>query len=251
MIIIKPIASGSDGNSYALKHDGSWLLLEAGVPFSQVRPSIDYKTQDVDGCLISHEHGDHAGHIETYTKRGIDCYCSEGTKEILKRKRAVHTNLLSPDKRQPTKVGPWKFVSFSVPHDARDPVGWLIGAGDNKLLYVTDAEYVEYNFQGLTHIMIECNYTKEKLNENINKGRIKPAFKKRLIENHMGLEDIKLLLRRNDISELKKIYLLHLSRRNSQPERMVEEVQLITGCPTYIAGGAAEWTKKSEKRLES
>jgi len=234
--VIKTIASGSSGNCYAIEHKGKYLLLEAGVPFDEVRPAIDYNTQDIVGCLISHEHGDHAKYVQDFIDRDIDVFASEGTQEAL----GVE-DILTPKKHIRTDLTEdFRVVSFDVNHDAKEPVGWLIGLWTGsryrRVLYLTDCGYCEYKFNDLEVIMIECNYTKKKLINNIRQGRVKTALKPRLIENHMSLENVKTFLRRNDISNLLEIHLLHLSRKNGEPARMIKEIQLMTGCPTYVAG---------------
>ncbi len=56
-MLLKCIASGSKGNSYALISDKEILLIEAGVRFREVKKHIDFQVSKIVGCLISHEHG--------------------------------------------------------------------------------------------------------------------------------------------------------------------------------------------------
>jgi len=85
--------------------------------------------------------------------------------------------------------------------------------------------------------MIECNYSKKILDENIAAGRVPAAQKNRIIKSHMSLKTVKDMLRANDLSQVKEIHLLHLSDRNSSAKLFKKEIQELTGKPVYIAGG--------------
>lgn len=57
LMLLRVIASGSKGNSYALIGDSEILLIEAGVRLMEVKKNIDFQISKVVGCLVSHEHG--------------------------------------------------------------------------------------------------------------------------------------------------------------------------------------------------
>ena len=83
--------------------------------------------------------------------------------------------------------------------------------------------------------MIECNYSKKILDENIAAGRVPMVQKNRLLKSHFSLKNVKDFLNANDLSKVNEIWLLHLSDRNSNAERFKREIQEISGCPVYIA----------------
>jgi len=233
MIEIKTLASGSNGNCYHVTDGSSPLLLEAGISIREIKRGINFKTHELAGCLITHEHGDHCKSIEDIVRVGIDCYMSEGT--IWATEKHGHRIKLIEPKEQ-FKLGTWTIVPFEVQHDAEEPLGFLLAneAGD-KLLYATDTYYLKYKFPGLTHIMIECNYALDILNDNIRTGRVPAVQKKRLLRSHFSLGNVKDFLRANDLSQVKEIHLLHLSDRNSDEERFKREIQELSGKPVYIA----------------
>ena len=84
--------------------------------------------------------------------------------------------------------------------------------------------------------MVECNYSMDILNENIKAGRVPAAQKKRILQSHFNLENVKDFLLANDLSQVKEIWLLHLSDRNSDAELFKREIMELTGKPVYIAG---------------
>lgn len=56
MTMLKTIATGSSGNSYALMNDKDILLLDLGVNAKAIKKAIDFRVSDIVGCLISHGH---------------------------------------------------------------------------------------------------------------------------------------------------------------------------------------------------
>ena len=127
-------------------------------------------------------------------------------------------------------------LPFDVQHDAPEPLGFLFTSVETgeKLLYFTDTYYIKYKFQGLTHIMAECNYDAETLQRSVDAGYIPIELVPRLVKSHMSLEHFLDLLKANDLSKVRQIYLLHLSNNNSDEKRFKEEVQKLTGAEVYV-----------------
>jgi phosphoribosyl 1,2-cyclic phosphodiesterase len=136
------------------------------------------------------------------------------------------------------QVGTWAVLPFDVVHDAADPLGFLLAnrAGE-KLLYLTDTAYCKYRFNGLSHILIEVNYSIDILRANVDAGAVPVELKNRLLKSHMSLETVKEFLRANDLSRVEGIWLLHLSDGNSDAERFKKEIMELAGKPTFIAPG--------------
>ena len=55
-MIIKPLASSSMGNSYLVSDGETSLLLDAGISYKRIQKGGGFKTHEIQGCLISHEH---------------------------------------------------------------------------------------------------------------------------------------------------------------------------------------------------
>ena len=233
MIEIKSLASGSSGNCYWISDGSSPLLLEAGISFREIQKGIDFKAAELEGCLISHEHGDHAKAVAKLTRAGVDCYMSPGTAEAI----GIHNHRITPvPAGAKIDLGSWVVRTFQVEHDAEGPLGFfLANQSGGRLLYISDSFYSRYTFRELTHIMIECNYAKDILDENVKYGRVSPARKKRVLQSHFSLKNVKEFLRANDLSQLQEIHLLHLSNDNSDAERFKKEIQALAGAPVYIA----------------
>jgi phosphoribosyl 1,2-cyclic phosphodiesterase len=233
MIEIVPLASGSKGNCYRITDGRAPLLLECGIPFREIQKGLNFRTSELAGVLVSHEHKDHSKAVRDMMKAGIDCYMSQGTAETL----GVSGHRINIIKaRQQLQLGTWTILPFETQHDAQEPLGFLLAnKTGEKLLYATDTYYIRYRFRGLTHIAVECNYSMDILRANIEAGLVEPALKNRILKSHFSLENVKNFLKANDLSKVQEIWLLHLSDGNSDAESFKREIQELAGKPTYIA----------------
>ncbi|WP_256846874.1 MBL fold metallo-hydrolase [Paenibacillus sp. Pae108] len=233
MIDIKPLASSSAGNAYRVSDGTTTLLLDAGLRFSDIRRGLDFRVSELAGCLITHEHGDHIKATRDIMRAGINVYASSGTLEAA---GLVGHRAIAVKSKEQFTIGTWTILPFDVQHDVAEPLGFLLAnSAGEKLLFATDTYYIKYRFQGLTHLMIECNYSSKILDENISAGRVSVAMKKRLIRSHFSLENVKDFLRANDLRQIQEIWLLHLSDGNSDAELFKQEIQELTGKLVYIA----------------
>jgi phosphoribosyl 1,2-cyclic phosphodiesterase len=240
LITIHSLASSSQGNAYLLK-DGKapapMLLLEAGLPFRELQKRLWQEGATISalaGCLISHEHGDHAKGATELALSGVDIFTSPGTRAELLTKgpKLIQHRVHSLYPRQAVKVYGWDVMPFETIHDAAEPYGFLIARDDDRLAYITDTAYVPVRFQGLTAIMVECNYA---INLLTTATKSHPEMKKRVIKNHFGLDQVKKFLAANDLSAVREIWLLHLSEAHSDAARFKTEIQCLTGKPVYVA----------------
>ncbi len=227
------IASGSSGNSYCVSDGTTSLLLDAGVPLGKIQQALNFRTYELSGCLITHSHGDHSRAAKNLAKAGIDIYASGGTIDAcgLTGRRIKRIGALNE-----IKIGTFTILPFDVQHDAAEPLGFLLTSTltGEKLLYFTDTYYLKYRFNGLTHIMGECNYSMDIVEQSIENGYVSEEFVPRLVKSHMSLEHFLDFLKANDLRQVRQIYLLHLSNNNSDAERFKSAVQRLTGAEVYV-----------------
>jgi phosphoribosyl 1,2-cyclic phosphodiesterase len=226
---IRVLASGSSGNCYRISDGQSNLLLEAGIPFKQIQQGLDYKLSEISACLVSHGHMDHCKAVKDIIKAGIDVYTSRPTAEALDVQDSHRVQMI--DALAQFKVGTFIVLPFTTEHDCPGSLGFLIQstAIGEKMVFITDSFYCHYSFRGLTHIMVEANYAIDILQKNIETGYISEEMRKRLVHSHFSLENVKKFLKANDLSRVQEIYLMHLSRGNSDEVRFKLEVQQVTG----------------------
>lgn len=231
MLQIKVIASGSRGNAYLLDDGaGHQLLLECGIPFAKLIKALGFDISKLSGCMVTHEHKDHCKAITDVLRYGIDVYCSEGTSEACK--VSGHHNLHVVEVKKPVVLPGFSVLPLRAEHDAADPLIYLIRGIDFLLLFATDTYYIRYKMPvDLTHMMIECNYSMERLNENISSGEIESIRKRRILYSHMNLDTLKGFIKSNDLRRLERIYLIHLSNDNSDAMHFMREIERLTGVP--------------------
>ena len=218
-------ASSSAGNLYTLSNSTEQIIIEAGIPFRQIQKALSFSLSGVLATLITHEHQDHAKAAKDLLKAGVDVYVSKGTADALNLK-SHRLHIIESGKQ--FKIGGFSIMPFSIEHDCKEPLGFLIQSGADKLLFVTDTHYVRYRFNGLTLIAVECNHSLDLITE------LEPIRRKRLMETHMSLETCVELLKANDLSKVRQIHLLHLSSGNSDVELFQRTIEDLTGIPVHI-----------------
>lgn len=226
---IKIIASGSSGNAYLIGDGKTHLLLDAGIPFKRIQIGCGFRTSSIDGCLVTHRHGDHAAAIPKLLQRGITVYSNADVAGLYPGVQHVET-------RREFRVGTFRILPFEAEHDV-PCYGYQATSVETgeKLVYITDSAYVKYTFSGLTHIMIEANYAEDIMIDNVTNERIPFSLAERVAGTHMSIDTLLALLRANDMTKVRQIYLLHLSDNNSDAERFRRQVQQETGAEVYIA----------------
>jgi phosphoribosyl 1,2-cyclic phosphodiesterase len=223
--------SSSSGNGYALEfNNGKLLLLEVGVPIEKYLSVFPNRWGDLIGCLLSHEHKDHVRFIRSYAEFGMKFYATQGTLEETRLKEKSHQRVITNG--QPfTLAEQISVLPFKIIHNAKDPSGYLIidKETDESLLFITDSAYLDYRFTGVDYIMVECNYIDEIADQNKVKGNITGS------QFHMSLKTCKEFLSHCDTLKTKKIILIHLSDKNSDEQKMIFEINKITGVETVAA----------------
>lgn len=230
-MIIKTLATGSTGNCYLIDDGSTKLLIELGINFKQIQQALNYETSKVAAALISHSHKDHCKGVESALKGSMDVYMSQATKDEI----GVEHNRIRPFKnKQQFRIGSFTVLPFPVKHDVENHGFLIVSDNGSKLLFATDTYYVRYKFNGLTHLMIEANYSEAILSEQEEQGYIHPALARRIRASHFSLENVLEFLKANDLSKVEEIHLLHLSNSNSDEELFKKEVQKLTGKLVFV-----------------
>lgn len=227
------VNSNSTGNGYALDSGKEILLLEAGCKMADVKRAIDYRLADVVGCIVTHEHGDHCKHATEYAKFGVDVY---GPQDIADKKQFPYDKYHPMIAEKTYHIGDFDVVPFANHHDV--PIfGYLIRHKDmNTMLFSTDSYKIGMTLRGVSHFLIEANYSDAILKENVWNGNINKAQADRIMLSHMSLDYcIKYLQDCEAEKSAKTIILCHLSERNSHPDLFQKAVAGALGVPCYVA----------------
>lgn len=204
---LKVIGTGSSGNCYAVYESGKILLLDAGLSYKTILRGIDFQIQDVAGCIITHKHMDHAKAIKDLESAGVPCWKAWEDPPVASK-----------------LFGPFRVMaSFEVPHDGTDNRGFILEAGGQRLLYVTDFEYCPVTFRRwkLNHLLVECNYTPDMLDESEHKYA-------HVLRGHASLQTVKDFVAANRTSSLRTVTICHMSA-GSDIDRMVSEIKQVAG----------------------
>lgn len=229
------LGSSSAGNAYILRaSSGETLLLECGVAHTRLLSALDFDLKHLAGCLLTHEHGDHAREARWVTSRRVPLYCSRGTAEALGLDTDPLFRPLRPKK--PAQVGRFSVLPFDVRHDAREPLGFLIEHEEmGRLVFVTDSYLLRYRLPEVDHWLIECNYQGDLLGERLASGALHPAQHQRTLRSHMSLDTCRKTLLAQDLTSAQRVLLLHLSEGNADAPHCQRTIQDATGLPTEIA----------------
>lgn len=229
-MIFTALASSSAGNAYILDDGSTKLLIECGIPYRRLQKLTGFGTAGIAGCLLSHEHHDHAACHEELIKNGIPVYASEGTAEALECGTITSLEVAPPPKRgyEEFSVGTFDVLPFATFHDAAEPVGYLIRSrvdGD-RLLFATDTVNLGYQISGLNIVALEANYSDDIL---ARATKLPDKVRHRIPNTHMEISRSCAYLERMDRSKLREVYLLHLSNACANEGLFVDLAERV--CP--------------------
>ena len=212
------MASSSAGNAYVVSDKETHILLECGISHSKLQKLSGFSLSEFQGCIVSHEHKDHAKAVLELISRGMPVYMSEGTAEALE---TDAVNLI--ESMEQFNIGSFDIVPFATFHDAKEPLGFLIKSrvdGD-VLAFATDTVNIRYKFPGLNILAIEANYDKAILERC---ERMPEKVRYRISNAHMEIDTLCDYLRSLDLSECREIHLLHLSDATSHEGHFINKV---------------------------
>ena len=228
--------------------DGTRLLIDCGLNLTDTErrlARLGLAPSDIDGMLITHEHGDHAhGVFEFAAAHNIVVYLTYGTMLAMRAegKLIEGVRMVFINGRQSEAIGGMLVIPFTVPHDAREPVQFILSDGSRKLGVLTDigapTAHVVQMLSGLEGLVLECNYDRELL----WRGDYPKWLKERIAGpfGHLDNEDSGRLLAALDRSKLKHVIGAHLSQHNNKPELARSVLARALNCDASWIGLATQ-----------
>ena len=220
------MASSSHGNAYMVSDKETRILIECGISHKKLQKLSGFRLSEFSGCLVSHEHKDHAQSVRELIKDGMTVYMSEGTAIALDLTGTELEAVEAMESGKQFTIGSIDIVPFTTFHDAAEPLGFLLKSrvdGD-VLAFATDTVNLRYRFPGLNILCIEANYDKAIL-ERCQK--MPDKVRKRIANSHMEIDTLCDYLRTLDLSQCREIYLLHLSDATSHEGHFINKVTRV------------------------
>ena len=233
------LGSGSTGNCAYLETAEVRLLIDAGFSGKQIRErlaSIQRTPERLTGILLTHEHSDHTQGLKTIAvKHQIPVYCNRLTKEAIEKQVPNPMPFQVFATGSSFELGDVTVETFSIPHDAYDPVGFLIRTGAGNLGFLTDLGHatrmIVERVRQANVLVLEANYDRKLLQEDTRRPW---STKQRIMSRHGHLSNDGAAEVADQIvtEQLRHIYLCHLSQDCNDPavaHRTVSERLLQSG----------------------
>jgi phosphoribosyl 1,2-cyclic phosphodiesterase len=242
------LASGSSGNCLVAEASGTVVMLDCGLTLTESERRLEragLAPSQVSAILVTHEHGDHAcGVFDFAAAHGVTVYLTHGTLAAMKAEGKVldGVKLVVVNGRQAFFIDGMQIQPFTVPHDAREPVQYVLSDGVSKLGVITDVgtptPHVAQMLSGLDALVLECNYDRDMLWNGAYpkwlKERIAGPF------GHLDNRESEQLLGALDRSRLKHVIGAHLSQHNNRPDLARAALARAMGCEESWIGLATQ-----------
>lgn len=231
MLQFSLLGSGSSGNAILLRSRGTKILIDNGLSFKQLSLRMDAVGETLDGLeavLVTHEHGDHVQGLGVLTRKmDVPIYMTRGTLDSLPAGLGLKGDILTFEAGDDLRVGDMDVRTFSVSHDAADPVGFTVRAEGAQFGLATDlghaSNLVRNRLAGSHALVIESNYCPEMLRN----GHYPPQIQQRIRgrQGHLSNEDMCSLLHSLLHDGLQRVILVHISEKNNTPELVASRVR--------------------------
>jgi phosphoribosyl 1,2-cyclic phosphodiesterase len=244
------IGSGSDGNGLVVEAGATRVLLDCGFALRDTvsrLARIGLAPSDLAGIIVTHEHGDHGAGVFPLARRfGIPVWLTHGTLTALREFGSdveLEAGVELIDSQAAFAIGGLQVQPFTVPHDAREPVQYVLSDGARRLGVLTDTgsstAHIEASLSGCDALVLECNHDLDMLMN----GDYPPALKTRIAGRfgHLDNGASAGILAALDRRRLKHVIAAHLSQKNNTPELARAALSSVLGCePEWVSVASQE-----------
>ena len=140
------LGSGSSGNCSYVETGEARVLVDAGFSARTIRQrlaALGRAPENLTAILVTHEHSDHiSGLAGLANKLGIPVYCNRATKDECERILETKLDCRVFTTGASFEIGDINVETFSIPHDAQDPVGFLLRTAAGNIGFATDLGHV-------------------------------------------------------------------------------------------------------------
>jgi phosphoribosyl 1,2-cyclic phosphodiesterase len=221
------LGSGSRGNAYVVEasdgHNSVRVLIDDGFSPRELERRLaraGVQIASLGAILVTHEHSDHAGGVAAFAmRRQLSVYATQGTAAAAGFDRRVH-RLRTIQAGVQVQIGPLRVLPVGVPHDASEPVQFMLSDGERRMAILTDlghpSQAVIAALTGLNALVLEFNHDLDMLRQ----GPYSPSLKARIESDlgHLSNAQSVQFLGSLDRSCLTHVVAAHLSRTNNRPQ---------------------------------
>jgi phosphoribosyl 1,2-cyclic phosphodiesterase len=237
------LGSGSEGNALLAEvppavpgGTATRVLVDCGFgprELDRRLARVGLHADQIDAILVTHEHGDHVGGVFRLARaRRIPVYLTDGTRRGCPQAADGCAGMLRViDSYQPFEVGGVRVEPFPVPHDAREPVQFVLDDGVSRLGVLTDighpTAHLPTALSDLTALVLETNHDPGLLADS----DYPPSLKRRISGRygHLDNADSARILASLDRSRLRQVVAAHLSRQNNRADLAREALAAVMG----------------------
>lgn len=230
MFEVTVLASGSSGNALLVRSGDCALLVDAGLSARKLEKCLancGVAPESLAGILLTHEHGDHTRGLKVFVgKHPVPVFANPLTVDHLKRAGIVaRWNLFASGTG--FFLEGLEILPFSVPHDAADPVGFVLRFDGTGFAVLTDLGYatqqVVESVRGVQALLIETNHDEALLQSDTKRPW---SVKQRILSRHGHLSNTAAadVVARVATDALRHVLLGHLSRSCNSPELALHAV---------------------------
>ena len=248
MLEITVLASGSAGNATLLRTETASLLIDAGLSTRELTTRLDVcgvEPREISAILVTHEHGDHVKGLAQWTKKhATPVYCNRRTAMILREKVEGFGGWNLFESGAEFELHGVAVRTFSVPHDAVDPVGFTLGRGGRSFGFATDLGHattlVIESLRGVDGLLLEANYDEALLEKDTKRPW---STKQRIQSRHGHLSNGAAAGVASSIRHegLEHLVLGHLSRDcNSEELALVAMAPVMAGAAISLSCAAQD-----------
>jgi len=240
------LGSGSEGNGLVVESGGTRIMIDCGFGVRDTKQRLGrlgLEPSSLDAILVTHEHADHIGGVPGFAaKYDIPVWATFGTLAVVSERFEGMQRVYGFDSHERFAIGALEIQPVTVPHDAREPVQYVVGDGSHRLGVLTDigmsTAHVESCLSGCDALVLECNHDLSML----ARGDYPFSLKQRIASRfgHLHNEAAAEILGRIDTSRLVHIIAAHLSRENNTPELASLALATALNCQPAWVGIASQ-----------